>query len=144
MSSWRIYKPQHAILLRTLSQAGGIKSSTWFEISSRQRWTRPSPIQTAPYVWLCTVTTTTNCYTTGPRVGKDSNPNTRQIVFFLKLTIHHNNRNKSINFVFMWNLANKKIKKFDAAGNSDVDGDDKLNFFLWGLIYWFYNVFLFK
>ena len=38
-----------------------------------------------------TVTTTTNCHTTGPRVGKDANrnmclllstPNTRQIVFF--------------------------------------------------------------
>ena len=31
------------------------------------------------------------------------------------------------------NLANKKkIKKFDAAGNSDAGGDDKLNFFFMG------------
>ena len=42
---------------------------------------------------------------------------------FFKLTIHHNNRNKSINFIFIWNL----------AGNSDAGGDDKLSFFLWGL-----------
>ena len=48
MLSSRIYKLQHAILLRTLSQAGGIKSSTWSEISSRQRWTRPSHIQLRP------------------------------------------------------------------------------------------------
>ena len=47
---------------------------------------------------------------------------------FLDL-IHHNvnNRNKSINFIFMWNQANKK--KIDAAGNLDAGGDDKLNFF---------------
>ena len=71
-----------------------------------------------------TVTTTTNCHTTGPRVSKDANrnmclllntPNTRQIVFF-KLAIHHN-------FIFMWNIANKKI---DAAGNSDAGGDDSV------------------
>ena len=44
-----------------------------------------------------------------------SSPNTRQIVFF-KLTIHHN-------FIFMWNIANKKI---DAAGNSDAGGDNSM------------------
>ena len=34
----------------------------------------------------------------------------------------------------MWNQAN--IKKYiDAAGNSDVGGDDKLNFFLCGLMF---------
>ena len=49
---------------------------------------------------------------------------------FLDL-IHHNvnNRNKSINFIFMWNQANKK--KIDAAGNLDAGGDDKLNFFFY-------------
>ena len=30
------------------------------------------------------------------------------------------------------NLAKKKQKKIDAAGNSDADGDDKLNFFFMG------------
>ena len=110
ISSWRIYKPQHAILLRTLSQAAGIKSSTWFEISSRQRWTRLSPKHTVSYIWLILSLLQYNCYTTGPRVSKDAllkTPNTRQIVF-LKLTIHHNNKNKSINFIFKWNLANQK------------------------------------
>ena len=52
---------------------------------------------------------------------------TRKIVFF-RLRIYHNNRNKSINFVVMWNQANNK-KNIDAAGNSDAGGDDKLNFF---------------
>ena len=38
------------------------------------------------------------------------------------------------------NLANKK--KIDEAGNSDAGGDDKLNFFLWGLKRKFYLYFL--
>ena len=53
---------------------------------------------------------------------------TREIVFF-RLRIYHNNRNKSINFIVMWNQANKKYIYIDAAGNSDAGGDDKLNFF---------------
>ena len=56
------------------------------------------------------------CHTTGPIVSKNakpetcvyySPPSTRQILF-LKLTIHHNNRDQSINFIFLWNLANRK------------------------------------
>ena len=52
---------------------------------------------------------------------------------FFKLRIYHNNRNKSINFVVMWNQANNK-KIIDAAGNSDAGGDDKLNLFFCGLM----------
>ena len=80
-----------------------------------------------------TVTTTTNCHTTGPRVSKDANrnmclllstPNTRQIVFFFKLTIHHNNKN-------IWYLANRKNNN-----NSDAGGDEKLNkTFFYEIIY---------
>ena len=51
-------------------------------------------------------------------------------IMFFSLIIHHNNRNKSINFIFMWNQADKKFKKnINAAKNSDAGGDDKLNFF---------------
>ena len=36
-------------------------------------------------------------------------PKPRKIVFF-RLVIHHNNRNKSINLIFVWNQANKQKK----------------------------------
>ena len=125
MSSWRIYKPQHAILLRILNQAASIKSSTWFEISSCQRWTRPSPIQTAFYVWLILSQLQRTTTQLGPESVKTltetcvyySVPRTPGKSCFFKLTIHHN-------FIFMWNIANKK--KFHAAGNSDAGGDNSV------------------
>ena len=42
----------------------------------------------------------------------------------------------------MWNQANKK--NIDVAGNSDAGGDDKLNFFLCGLINLYYFFLFFK
>ena len=60
-------------------------------------------------------------------------PKTRKIVFF-RLIIHPNSRNKSINFISRWNQVNKFKKNIDAARNPDEGGDDKLNFFLCGLI----------
>ena len=59
-----------------------------------------------------TVTVTTNCHTTGPRVSKHvftTYPNTWKIMFF-RLIIHNNNRNKSINFIFIWNHKIKQRK----------------------------------
>ena len=99
MSSWRIYRPQHAILLRTLNQAASIKSSTWFEISSCQRWTRPCPIQTASYVWLVLSQLQRTAIQLGPESVKTL---TETCVYYtFKLAIH-------LNFTFMWNVANKK------------------------------------
>ena len=139
MLSWRIYKPQHMTLLRTLNQAAGIKSSTWFEISSCQRWTWLSPIQAASYIWLILSLLQWTVIQLGPKSAKTILTETRVYYSvpqipgkscFLKLKIHHNNRNKSINFIFIWNLANKKFKKLNVAGNSDAGGDDKLNIFM--------------
>ena len=67
-----------------------------------------------------TVTTTTNCHKTGPRVSKDANRNMCLLLSdpkhpanhdFFKLAtqaIQQNNRNKAINYIFIWNLANLK------------------------------------
>ena len=67
-----------------------------------------------------TVSTTTNCHIQlGPESIKTLTetfvhyllPKTQKIMFF-RLIIHHNNRNKSINFIFMWSQANKKLKNY--------------------------------
>ena len=54
-------------------------------------------------------------YTTGPRAVKTLTetyvyyllPKPQKIVYF-RLIVHHNKRNKSVNFIFIWNQANKK------------------------------------
>ena len=48
---------------------------------------------------------------------------TRKIVFY-RLRIHHNNRNKSINFILMWNQANKKKKKISMRPEIQTRDDE--------------------
>ena len=61
----------------------------------------------------------TNSHTTGPRVSKNADrktcvyylvtyPQTPDKSCFFKLIVHHNNKNKSINFIFIWKQVNKK------------------------------------
>ena len=56
------------------------------------------------------VSTTTKCHIQLGPVVYYLPPKTWKLVFF-RLIMHHNNRNKSINFIFMWNQANKNILK---------------------------------
>ena len=87
-------------------------------------------IQTASYVWLIllSVLQRNAIYSWGTgqlkpqqkRMFTNYSPKPGKSCIF-RLVIHHN-RNKSINFIFMWTRANKK--------NIDAVGDNKVNFYV--------------